>query len=91
MEENYINIGKIKIELFQEISKNIITDEVILTSERFLHIIEKHKEDKDYIKEFGISYATEQCQQLIDNGVRGLHFYTLNKAHATSEILCNLI
>ena len=54
-------------------------------------VIEQHKEDKDYIKEFGISYATEQCQQLIDNGVRGLHFYTLNKAHATSEILCNLI
>ena len=45
MEENYINIGKIKIELFQEISRNIITDEVILTSERFSHIMEKHKED----------------------------------------------
>lgn len=45
MEENYINIGKIKIELFSAISKNIITDEVILTKERYFHIIEGHKED----------------------------------------------
>lgn len=45
MEENYINIGKIDIKLFSGISKNIITDEVILTNERYLHIIEKHKED----------------------------------------------
>lgn len=45
MEENYINIGKIKIELFSNISENIITDEVILTNERYVHIIEGHKED----------------------------------------------
>lgn len=45
MEENYINIGKIDIKLFAGISKNIITNEVILTNERYLHIIEGHKED----------------------------------------------
>ncbi len=45
MEENYINIGKINIELFKNIAKDIITDEVILTRERYLHIIEGHKED----------------------------------------------
>lgn len=45
MEENYINIGKINIKYFQEINNNIITDEVVLTKERYLHIIEGHKED----------------------------------------------
>ena len=45
MEDNYINIGKINRELFKKISKNIITDEVVLTRERYIHIIEGHKED----------------------------------------------
>lgn len=45
MEENYINIGKINKELFKEISTSILTDDVILTNERYVHIIEKHQED----------------------------------------------
>lgn len=45
MEENYITIGKINISKFEGISKEIYTDEVVLTRERYLHIIEKHKED----------------------------------------------
>jgi hypothetical protein len=45
MEENYINIGKIEVALFSKISTDIITDEVILTNERFFHIIGGHKDD----------------------------------------------
>ena len=45
MEGNYINIGKINKKLFKGITKNIITDEVILTRERYIHIVEGHKED----------------------------------------------
>ncbi len=41
-------------------------------------------------KEFGIDYATEQCQELIRAGVPGIHFYTLNKAYSTSRIVKNL-
>ena len=33
------------MEIFKNISYNLITDEVILTNERYLHIIEGHKED----------------------------------------------
>jgi methylenetetrahydrofolate reductase (NADPH) len=40
--------------------------------------------------EFGIEYATGQCQELLEAGVPGLHFYTLNKAHAMTRILQNL-
>ena len=40
--------------------------------------------------EFGIEYATKQCEELLKFGVPGLHFYTLNKAHSTTRILQNL-
>lgn len=40
--------------------------------------------------EYGIDYATRQCQELLREGVPGLHFYTLNKAYSTSQILRRL-
>ena len=37
--------------------------------------------------ELGIAYAARQCNELLEAGVPGIHFYTLNKAPATRAIL----
>jgi methylenetetrahydrofolate reductase (NADPH) len=46
--------------------------------------------DDEAAMQFGIEYATRQCAELLRAGVPGLHFYTLNKAPATVQVLKNL-
>jgi methylenetetrahydrofolate reductase (NADPH) len=52
--------------------------------------LEQIGEDDQAATEFGIEYATRQCEELLREGVPGIHFYTLNKAYSTSRILKNL-
>jgi len=52
--------------------------------------LEKHADDDEACAEFGIAYATEQCQALLRSGAPGLHFYTLNKARSTVQVVRNL-
>ncbi len=46
--------------------------------------------DDDAVMEFGIEYACHQCAALLQAGVPGLHFYTLNRARSTTQILTRL-
>jgi methylenetetrahydrofolate reductase (NADPH) len=52
--------------------------------------LEELKDDEEAAKEFGVEYATKQCQELLREGVPGLHIYTLNKAYSTTRIVKNL-
>lgn len=46
--------------------------------------------DEPFVRRVGIQWATEQCRDLLDNHVSGLHFYTFNRSKATTEIYANL-
>ncbi len=46
--------------------------------------------DEESVARVGIHWATEQCRDLLDNQVRGIHFYTLNRSDATRQIYQNL-
>jgi methylenetetrahydrofolate reductase (NADPH) len=45
------------------------------------------QEDPALVMATGIEHAIKQCRRLLEGGAPGLHFYTLNKSHATRSIL----
>jgi methylenetetrahydrofolate reductase (NADPH) len=46
-----------------------------------------NEEQPDEQFEVGVEFATRQVQELIDEGVPGVHFYVLNKSQATTRVL----
>ena len=52
--------------------------------------LDRLADDDAAASEFGIEYATRQCQELLRAGAPGLHFYTLNKSYSTVQVVKNL-
>jgi methylenetetrahydrofolate reductase (NADPH) len=52
--------------------------------------LERRGDDAEAVTEFGIEYATRQCEELLREGAPGLHFYTLNRARSTTAVVTNL-
>ncbi len=55
-----------------------------------LRAIQRAGDDEEAVKAVGIHWATEQCRDLLDHGVAGIHFYTLNRSDATRQIYRSL-
>jgi len=47
-------------------------------------------DDADAVRRLGIDQANQLCQRLIDEGVPGLHFITMNRSTATREVWLNV-
>ncbi|MGH1539225.1 MAG: methylenetetrahydrofolate reductase [NAD(P)H] [Arenicella sp.] len=48
--------------------------------------LEEYQDDEESLLSFGLDYMTFLCETLLSNGVHGLHFYALNRAHPSIEI-----
>lgn len=51
-----------------------------------LRMVRRTDGSGEAIRRVGVHWATEQCRDLLDHRVSGIHFYTLNSSDATSEI-----
>ena len=57
---------------------------------KLLSICDRFSESPEAMRQAGIAYATDQIIDLISNGVRGIHIYTMNKPSVAQEIYRNV-
>ncbi|TAG11251.1 MAG: methylenetetrahydrofolate reductase [NAD(P)H] [Verrucomicrobia bacterium] len=57
---------------------------------KLIRALDRAKGKPEAVERAGIHYAAQQCAEMLDNGVDGIHFYTLNRSHATREIYHSL-
>ena len=58
--------------------------------ERFKNIVDRFGDSEEAMKQAGIAYATDQIIDLMANGVRNIHVYSMNKPEIASGIQKNL-
>ena len=57
---------------------------------RLLKALDRVRDDPESVQRVGTHWATEQCLDLLDKSVSGIHYYTLNKSEATMEVFRTL-
>jgi methylenetetrahydrofolate reductase (NADPH) len=57
---------------------------------KLIRFLNRASSSPESVERAGIHYAAEQCASLLNEGIDGIHFYTLNKSHATRQIFNSL-
>jgi methylenetetrahydrofolate reductase (NADPH) len=52
--------------------------------------LDRRRDDPQGVMRLGVAHATSQCIDLLMGGAPGIHFYTLNRSHATRDIFTAL-
>lgn len=50
----------------------------------------EQRDDPQWQFDVGVEWATQQCREMIERGIPGIHFYVLNQSPATLQILSDL-
>jgi methylenetetrahydrofolate reductase (NADPH) len=61
-----------------------------ITDEIRLGLAQLPPNDNQAVANFGIEFACRQCKELIENGVPGIHIYTMDRSKASVEIVTRL-
>lgn len=56
---------------------------------RLLKIVDKYEDKPQEMEKAGMEYASKQIEELIINGMPGVHLYTMNKSRQINEIVSN--
>ena len=57
---------------------------------KLLRALQRCEKDRKMVERVGVHFALEQCHDLLDHDVAGIHFYTLNRSAATRVIFDSL-
>ena len=58
--------------------------------EKMLQDLDPIATDPEAVHRYGVAGSTRQCRELLQRGVDGLHFYTLNRSKSSRQIVENL-
>jgi len=58
--------------------------------QRFVSILDRFGDYPEAMEQAGIAYATDQVIDLLANGVKHIHIYTMNKPHIAEAIMANI-
>ena len=57
---------------------------------RFLALVDRFGDYPEAMKQAGIAYATDQIIDLLSNGVKNIHIYSMNKPDVAAKIMENI-
>ncbi|HWL09150.1 MAG TPA: methylenetetrahydrofolate reductase [NAD(P)H] [Planctomicrobium sp.] len=78
--------GIMPITEFARVKKIVSLSGTAIPAE-LLSSLEEIQEDKQAQFDIGINYTIQQCRNLVEEGIPGIHFYVMNRSEATLQIL----